>query len=155
MTPHPPHIRSHSFKGAAIACKVMGEHAFFLHGPVNAGQVMGAQWFADMLTELRADYPDARILGVLDCRNHTGQALMALECGIDHVLVGTVPIAAFSALQSIASQNGCHIWRDIGPSPDTESSAEMLPAASLFDMKDHYLPASECKKRLLAHLAQQ
>ncbi|OKH89486.1 hypothetical protein [Thalassospira sp. TSL5-1] len=155
MQQNPPHIRIHSFKGAAIACEALAENTFFLHGPVNAGQIMGAQWFADMLTELRTDYPGARIFGVLDCRNHTGQALMALECGIAHVLVGAIPSASFNALQSIASQNGCHIWCNIAPSSDTESSADMLPAASLFDMNDHYLPAAECEKRLLAHLEQQ
>ncbi|WP_157831854.1 hypothetical protein [Thalassospira marina] len=116
---------------------------------------MGAQWFANLLAELRCDFPAARIFGVLDCQNHTGQALMALECGISHILVGTLAQTAFDALGQIATQRECHIWHGISLMPETDPADGLLPAFPLFIMNDHYLPASECKKRLLAHLAQQ
>ena len=154
-----PHIRIEGFKGAALTCEVMAKSPFFLHGPVNAGHIMGAQWFASLLAELKADYPQARISAVLDCRNHTGQALIALECGIAHVLVGDVPQTAYASLQQIAQQGNSHIWRDIGafpaPAPASAPQTGVLPAPNLFALNDHYLPLAECKKRLLAHLASQ
>ncbi|OSQ38744.1 hypothetical protein [Thalassospira mesophila] len=156
MTPNLLHIRIHSFTGATLACRIMGTTPFVLHGPENCGETHGAKWFAALLAKLRNDWPACQISGAIDCRTHTGQALSALESGIEHVIIGDINPAARASLQDIAGQKGCHIWVQtvFAPSDPCANDALVLCAMPFHDIDDHFLPGPELEKRLRTTLAQ-
>tara|TARA_R110001583_G_scaffold71050_1_gene200459 strand:+ start:10399 stop:10872 length:474 start_codon:yes stop_codon:yes gene_type:complete len=150
------HIRIHNFTGATVACRIMGKTPFILHGPENCGETHGAKWFAALLKNVRRDWPHTPLTGAIDCAHHTGQALSALESGIEHVFVGDVSPPALASLRDIAHQIGCQVWTNMVFDAPARNSTETLVinALAFYDMDDHFLPEHELEKRLRARFEQ-
>ena len=142
MSPLPdPVIRIHGITGARSACRVMGDRAFGLLSPEHAAQTYGAQWFADLVTLVREDFPACDITAILDCRGRVSGALAAIELGLDAVIVDPMPEPQLENLRDMAAQTNCLVMTEF-PAKDV-----------IYQMADDLLPDHELEKRLLAHLA--
>lgn len=86
-----PIIRVHGITGARSACRVLGDRGFALLSPVHAARSHGAQWFADLITLVREEFPASDITAMLDCRGRVSGALAAIELGLDAVMVDPMP----------------------------------------------------------------
>lgn len=136
-----PVIRIHGITGARSACRVMGDRGFGLLSPDHAAQSHGAQWFADLVTLIREEFPTSGVKAILDCRGRVSGALAAIELGLDGVVVGPLPEDQFENLMDMARQADCIVMT-------------ALPAAERFyQMADDLLPDTELDKRLAAHIA--
>ena len=142
MSPLPdPVIRIHGITGARSACRVMGDRAFGLLSPEHAAQTYGAQWFADLVTLVREDFPACDITAILDCRGRVSGALAAIELGLDAVIVDPMPEPQLENLRDMAAQTNCLVMTEF-PAKDV-----------IYQMADDLLPDHELDKRLLARLA--
>lgn len=135
-----PVIRIHGITGARSACRVMGDRAFGLLSPDHAAQSHGAQWFADLITLMREEFPAANVTSILDCRGRVSGALAAIELGIDAVFVDRLPEQQLENLRDMAGQANCIVMTEL---PHTDV---------IYQMADDLLPAPELDKRLRAHL---
>jgi hypothetical protein len=137
MTVFPtPIIRIHSLAGAQSACRVMGHRPFSLLSGEYAALSSGAQWFGDLITLVRDEFPDADFMAILDCRGRVSSALVAIEIGLNGVIIDPLPDAQLSKLCDMSRQIGCDvIWNidDLG---------------RVIDMKDPQLPDHELDRRL-------
>lgn len=68
----------------------------------------GIGWWRELLTLLRAEYPDRAFEAVLDCGAAPGLALAALRAGIRWIEVEASP-DLLAKLQAIAEQTGARI----------------------------------------------
>lgn len=142
MSPLPdPVIRIHGITGARSACRVMGDRGFGLLSPEHAAQTHGAQWFADLVTLVREEFPACDITAILDCRGRVSGALAAIELGLDAVIVDPMPEPQLENLRDMAAQTNCLVMTEF-PAKDV-----------IYQMADDLLPDHELDKRLLAHLA--
>ncbi|WP_296993424.1 hypothetical protein [Thalassospira sp. UBA1131] len=142
MSPLPdPVICIHGITGARSACRVMGDRAFGLLSPEHAAQTHGTQWFADLVTLVREDFPACDFTAILDCRGRVSGALAAIELGLDVVIVEPSSDNRIEKLADMARQANCSVITDL-PAADT-----------IYQMADDLLPDHELDKRLLAHLA--
>ncbi|WP_336232478.1 hypothetical protein [Thalassospira sp. CH_XMU1458] len=142
MSPLPdPVIRIHGITGARSACRVMGDRAFGLLSPEHAAQTHGTQWFADLVTLVREDFPACDFTAILDCRGRVSGALAAIELGLDAVMVDPMPEPQLENLRDMAGQTNCLVMTEF-PAKDV-----------IYQMADDLLPDHELDKRLLAHLA--
>ncbi len=136
-----PIIRVHGITGARSACRVMGDRGFALLSPVHAAQSHGAQWFTDLITLVRKEFPASDITAILDCRGRVSGALAAFELGLDAVMVDPMPEPQLENLRDMAGQANCLVMTEF-PAKDV-----------IYQMADDLLPDHELDKRLLAHLA--
>jgi len=132
-------IRIHGIKGARSACRVMGVRPFILLSPENAALTHGAQWFGDLVKQVRAEFPNAAFRTILDCRGRLSGALAAMEIGIDGVIIDPLPQDQKGRLSDLGRQSGCVIY-------DQPSALD-----AFFEMADHILPDSELDRRLQNH----
>ncbi|WP_152630668.1 hypothetical protein [Thalassospira sp. HJ] len=136
-----PVIRIHGINGARSACRIMGDRAFGLLSPDHAAQSHGAQWFADLITLVREEFPAANVTSILDCSGRVSGALAAIELGLDVVIVDPMPEPQLENLRDMADQANCIVMTEL---PRREA---------IYQMADDLLPAPELDKRLHAHLA--
>ena len=142
MSPLPePLIRFHGITGARSACQVMRDRGFGLLSPDHAAQTHGTQWFADLITLVREEFPACNFTAILDCRGRVSGALAAIELGLDTVIVDPMPDRQLANLGDMARQANCAVITSL-PEPD-----------AIYQMADDLLPDKELDKRLLAHLA--
>ncbi|KJE35143.1 hypothetical protein UF64_10740 [Thalassospira sp. HJ] len=119
----------------------MGDRAFGLLSPDHAAQSHGAQWFADLITLVREEFPAANVTSILDCSGRVSGALAAIELGLDVVIVDPMPEPQLENLRDMADQANCIVMTEL---PRREA---------IYQMADDLLPAPELDKRLHAHLA--
>jgi hypothetical protein len=142
MSPLPdPVIRIHGITGARSACRVMGDRVFGLLSPEHAAQTHGAQWFADLVTLVREEFPACDFTAILDCRGRVSGALAGIELGLDAVMVDPIPEPQLENLRDMAGQTNCLVMTEF-PAKDV-----------IYQMADDLLPDHELDRRLLAHLA--
>lgn len=135
-------IRIHGMAGGQSACRVSGRAPINLLSPEHAGASLGAQWFATLIARLRADFPDAVIRGIFDCRGRRASALAAMEAGIDAVLLDDdLPDDLKARLENLGSRSGCRVITAL-PDPDR-----------IYETGDDHLPDAELDRRLAAFLA--
>lgn len=143
MTPDPiPIIRIHGIKGARSACRILDQTHFILLSPEHAALSHGAQWFADLVQIVRAEFDRADVKAVLDCRGRLSGALAAIEVGLNGVIIDLLPDNQIENLRDLAQHAQC----DIMTAPPK--------AADIYEMEDHRLPDPELDRRLKIHLGQ-
>jgi hypothetical protein len=135
-----PVIRIHGITGARSACRVMADRAFGLLSPEHCAQSHGAQWFADLITLVRDEFPASNFAAILDCRGRVSGALAAIELGLDAVIVDPMPDQQLANLVEMAHQAKCVVISAV-PGPDV-----------IYQMADDLLPDHELDKRLAAYL---
>lgn len=135
-----PVIRIHGITGARCACRVMVDRAFGLLSPEHAAQAHGAQWFADLVTLVREEFPACDFKAILDCRGRVSGALAAIELGLDAVVVEPTSDTRIEKLADMARQANCSVITDLPPT-DT-----------IYQMADNLLPEHELDRRLRAHI---
>lgn len=135
-----PFIRIHGITGARSACRVMKDRAFGLLSPDHAAQSHGAQWFTDLVTLVREEFPSCDFKTILDCRRQVSGALAAIELGLDAVLVDPMSDPQLENLRDMAFQAHCMIM------------TRLPVSGTIYQMADDLLPDNELDKRLVAHL---
>lgn len=94
--PAAPAIVVHAIEhgiAAAAAAQAVGI-PITLRSAEGAGGTVGVGWFSALADEIRAAYPDAQIIFILDCADEAGTALGALRRGIRHVRFTGSDVAA-------------------------------------------------------------
>jgi len=135
-----PIIRIQGIAGARSACRVMGNRSFVLLSPENAALSHGAQWFGDLVTLIRSEFPDTRFKATLDCRGRLSGALAAIEIGIDCVIIDPLDEVQVQSLRDLGRQAACAILT-------------AHPAAiAIYEMEDDRLPDHELDRRLKTSL---
>ncbi len=89
---------------ALAAARAAHRPVLLLSAPSAAGAV-GPAWFAEMVRQARAEFPDVRALGVLDCAKAAGRAMAALRVGLDAVIF-TGSYAMLMKLGDVADGTG-------------------------------------------------
>ncbi|MDP9196924.1 MAG: hypothetical protein M3O22_09245 [Pseudomonadota bacterium] len=103
-----PAITIHSLeecRAAVLQARKAGQDSVVLLSAPMAGAHGGALWFSAMIRLVREEFPDMAVTGILDCGNHPGLALQALEADGVEVLVSP-DTPGLSALQDIAAARG-------------------------------------------------
>ena len=57
----------------------------------NGSGSIGPAWFKGIIDIIRNDFPDLRVIGVLDCGKAAGHSLAALREGVDCIYTSTRP----------------------------------------------------------------
>ena len=69
----------------------------------GASSYMGPRWFFEIIKLVRSEFPTLKILGILDCGDQPGDALAAIETGIEALALTAKP-AALRSIREIADQ---------------------------------------------------
>lgn len=127
-------VVAHGIDQARAAARAARAHAAAVEirsAPGAAGS-MGPAWFAAMIGEVAAEFPETDISGVLDCAAAPGHALAALRQGIGRIRF-TGRGRARARLASIAKALGAVLE---GPAPDA------------LDLAGEADPEAACRARL-------
>lgn len=127
-------VVAHGIEHARAACRAASAFgvAVEIRSAPGAAGVMGPAWFHAMIGELRGEFPDVAVAGVLDCGAAAGHALAALRQGIG-VIRFTGRGRARARLASIADAHGAVL---AGPAPGA------------IDLADEAAPEAACRARL-------
>jgi hypothetical protein len=71
-------------KTAAAAARSLGIGIRLVSAP-GAASYGGAAWFAEIIKDVRSEFPDVAIDAVLDCGDAAGHAMAALRVGITSI----------------------------------------------------------------------
>jgi hypothetical protein len=96
------HLRAALAAGAAT-----GRAIIAVSGP-GASAYAGAGWFAALVQQGKAEFPDVPLTAVFDCGDRAGDALVALKAGVTHLVFTGHPEAA-RRLAAIARESGAEI----------------------------------------------
>ncbi|MEE8444975.1 MAG: hypothetical protein V3S44_06460 [Alphaproteobacteria bacterium] len=122
-------VVAHGIEHARAATRAARAHdaSVEIRSAPGAAGSMGPAWFAAMIGEVAAEFPETEISGVLDCSNAPGHALAALRQGIDRIRF-TGRGRARARLASIAKASGAVLE---GPAPDAlDLAGEADPEAA-------------------------
>ena len=81
-----------------------------LSGP-TASAYAGYTWFAALIQEASAEFPQAKFTAILDCGDRAGDALGALSAGLTDVIFIGHPDATVR-LRQIADTTGARVWSE-------------------------------------------
>lgn len=84
---NPVAVTIHGIADARVACRAVRDagNKITLWSAPDAAAITGPAWFAEILKAMRAEFPELKIDGILDCGEFPGYALAALRQGIDHI----------------------------------------------------------------------
>jgi len=127
-------VVAHGIVHARAAARAARAHAAALdiRSASSAAGAMGPAWFAAMIGEVAAEFPDVDVSGVLDCGAAPGHALAALRQGIGRIGY-TGRGRARARLASIAAASGAVLER---------------PAPSALDLAGEADPEAACRALL-------
>ena len=125
------HLRAALSAGAASGRPVVALSA------AGASAFAGAGWFAALVEQGRAEFPDVALTAMLDCGDRGGDVLAALKLGLRHVIF-TGHAEAAVRLGDIASRTGASIV------------AARPPACDLINAKDPFYAAQAHCKTLIS-----
>ena len=91
---------------AALSAAAATGHPVTLLSAADAAASVGPAWFAAMIDDAAATYPDVRITALLDCGDAPGHALAALRLGFRSICFHG---AALDRVRDIARQYGAHV----------------------------------------------
>ena len=90
----------HGIKHACFACKIADDInpeanlVLELWSDKNGAASLGPAWFKSIIELVNKDFPELKIIGVLDCGDAAGHALAALRQGIRCIYTSTRPSVA-------------------------------------------------------------
>jgi len=99
-TPHKPEVKRIIIQGiehAHYACKIANNInpktnlVIELWSDKNGAASLGPAWFKGIIDIVKKDFPELKIIGVLDCGEAAGHALAALRQGISCIHTSTRP----------------------------------------------------------------
>ncbi len=94
----------------------------------GAGAYAGPEWFLAMVRQASAEFPQVRLTAMLDCGDRAGDALRALNAGVQDIIFNGHPEAA-RRLSDIAAELGACIHARRPPSLDLGDEADAARAA--------------------------
>ena len=77
---------------------------------LGASSYMGPRWFFEIIRMVRSEFPSLEILGILDCGDQPGDALAAIETGIE-ALALTGKRSTIRRIRGIADQANVNLHR--------------------------------------------
>ena len=111
------HLRAALTAAAASGLPVIALSA------AGASGFAGAGWFAGLVAQGRAEFPDAALIAILDCGDRGGDVVAALKLGLPRLIFTGHPLAA-QRLADIAAQSGAAIQTTRPPSCDLLNSRD-------------------------------
>jgi len=84
----------------------------------GAALYAGPGWWRAVMAELKARYPDAPFIEVLDCADAPGRAAEALRAGQRRILFRPESAALFAAVTAMAEAYAAEIWSARPPALD-------------------------------------
>jgi hypothetical protein len=118
------HLRAALTAGAASGRPIVALSA------VGASGFAGAGWFASLVEQARAEFPDVALTAMLDCADRGGDVPAALKLGLDHLIFTGHPEAAIR-LRDIAAQSGAAVITTRPPSLDLRGASDPFRAARI------------------------
>ena len=94
-------------RAALTAASSLGDPVIALSAP-GASAYAGAAWFAALVRQGEAEFPNVPFIAILDCGDRAGDVLSALGTGLKH-LVFTGHPEALRRLKAIAAESGAEI----------------------------------------------
>ena len=76
----------------------------------GASSYMGPRWFFEIIRLVRSEFPNLKILGILDCGDQPGDALAAIETGVEALALTAKP-ATLRSVREIADQANVNLHR--------------------------------------------
>ena len=76
----------------------------------GASSYMGPRWFFEIIRLVRSEFPNLKILGILDCGDQPGDALAAIETGVEALALTAKP-ATLRSIREIADQANVNLHR--------------------------------------------
>jgi fructose/tagatose bisphosphate aldolase len=118
------HLRAALTAGAASGRPVVALSA------AGASAFAGAAWFAALVEQARAEFPDVDLTAILDCGDRAGDVPAALKLGLSHIIF-TGHAGAAERLRDIAAQAGATVIAARPPSCDLLNARAPLRAARI------------------------
>jgi hypothetical protein len=126
-------IHSLTHLRAALSAGVASGRPVVALSAAGASAFAGAGWFAALVEQARAEFPDVELTAMLDCGDRGGDVMAALRLGLQYMIF-TGHAEAASRLGDIASRTGAAIV------------ATRPPACDLINAKDPFYAAqAHCK----------
>lgn len=132
----PPIFRIHNFATGKVICHVMQDRPFILLGPPDCATGLGAGWLGELVLALRTEFPQSRFAVMIDCADHAGAALTAIDRGLEHILIRDISSQAHDRLVDLAGQKNITIWNALPDDPP------------IHDIGNPFLPPDEMERRL-------
>lgn len=101
----------HDIEHARVAvgvAKELGKPVTLLSAPAAASAV-GPAWFAALVREVRAEFPDVEVEAILDCDRAAGRAMAALQTGFNGI-VFTGTTATLLKLADLGEDQRCTLY---------------------------------------------
>ncbi len=76
----------------------------------GASSYMGPRWFFEIIRLVRSEFPNLKILGILDCGDQPGDALAAIETGVEALALTAKP-PTLRSIREIADQANVNLHR--------------------------------------------
>lgn len=126
-----PRVIVHGIGHARAALGVAGSVAkgLVLESAAGGGAMWGGGAWAAMEKTLRAEFPDAEFLFVLDCADDWGTALAALRAGVTAIRVAG-PESVRGKIRAIAQAQGARLVDPAGPVFDPIAAGTLDPDAT-------------------------
>ena len=93
---------------ALAAAKELGKPVTLLSAPAAASAV-GPAWFAALVRQAQAEFPDVAVESILDCDRAAGRAMAALQTGFNG-LVFTGTTATLLKLADLGEDRRCTLY---------------------------------------------
>ena len=102
----------HGIYHARASCKAaLGNgKSMTIWSAFGASSYMGPRWFFEIIRLVRSEFPNLKILGILDCGDQPGDALAAIETGIEALALTAKP-ATIRSIRQIADQASVKLHR--------------------------------------------
>jgi len=97
---------------------------------IGASGFAGAGWFAALIEQGRAEFPDVALTAILDCGDRAGDVPAALKRDVTHIVFTGHPEAA-ARLQDIAGQLGATVLLERPTSCDLLNARDPLRTARI------------------------
>tara|TARA_Y100001960_G_scaffold159905_1_gene168091 strand:- start:949 stop:1404 length:456 start_codon:yes stop_codon:yes gene_type:complete len=95
--PNVKRVAIHGIDQARLVCQFIRQKHFKedyiieLWSAKNGSGSIGPAWFKGIINIISNDFPDLRVIGVLDCGKAAGHSLAALREGVDCIYTSTRP----------------------------------------------------------------
>ena len=102
----------HGIDHARASCKAAlgNNQSLTIWSAFGASSYMGPRWFFEIIRLVRSEFPNLKILGILDCGDQPGDALAAIETGVEALALTAKP-AALRSIREIADQANVNLHR--------------------------------------------
>ena len=100
----------HGIYHAQASCRaaIGNGHSVTIWSALGASSYMGPRWFYEIIRMVRSEFPNLQILGILDCGDQPGDALAAIETGIEALALTGKP-STIRSIREIADQAGVNL----------------------------------------------